>query len=79
MLEGPKNGLKCVVWHPLEPILVSISSQSDLYFWSVTNTQNYSAFAPDFTELQDNIEYIEREDEFDEVMMTIFIIRRMNR
>lgn len=33
--------------------------------WSIITPQRWSALAPDFAEVEENVEYIEREDEFD--------------
>lgn len=65
ILEGPKEGILDLVWHPLRPIIASISTSGVVYIWATNYTENWSAFAPDFTELQENEEYEEREDEFD--------------
>ena len=65
-LEGPKEGLSDVKWHPKRPLIASLSSLGNIFLWSVNYVQNFSAFAPSFTETDDNIEYIEREDEFDQ-------------
>ncbi|KAJ3310700.1 chromatin binding protein, partial [Blyttiomyces sp. JEL0837] len=67
MLEGPKEGLLDISWHPTRPILASVSAFGVVYIWTVTVHENWSAFAPDFQELEENIEYEEHEDEFDKI------------
>ncbi|KAL5985398.1 hypothetical protein ACLOJK_027382 [Asimina triloba] len=64
-LEGPKEALSDLAWHPVHPILVSLSMMGLVYIWAKDYTENWSAFAPDFKELEENEEYEEREDEFD--------------
>ena len=36
-----------------------------VYLWSIITPQRWSALAPDFVEVEENVEYVEREDEFD--------------
>eukprot|EP01112_Ceratiomyxa_fruticulosa_P017226 TRINITY_DN5330_c0_g1_i1.p1 TRINITY_DN5330_c0_g1~~TRINITY_DN5330_c0_g1_i1.p1 ORF type:complete len:448 (+),score=102.20 TRINITY_DN5330_c0_g1_i1:170-1345(+) len=67
MLEGPKEGIMDLVWHPQRPIIASCSTQGVIYVWATNYQENWSAFAPDFKELEENEEYVEREDEFDVV------------
>lgn len=65
MLEGPKEGILDLVWHPTRPIAISCSTSGAVYIWNARYQESWSAFAPGFTELEENEEYIEREDEFD--------------
>ncbi|XP_022968172.1 protein RBL-like isoform X1 [Cucurbita maxima] len=65
ILEGPKEALIDLSWHPVHPIVVSVSLTGLIYIWAKDYTENWSAFAPDFKELEENEEYVEREDEFD--------------
>ncbi|KOM48143.1 hypothetical protein LR48_Vigan07g184700, partial [Vigna angularis] len=65
ILEGPKEALIDLAWHPVHPFVVSVSLNGFVYIWAKDYTENWSAFAPDFKELEENEEYVEREDEFD--------------
>lgn len=53
-------------WHPVKPLCVSASSDQGIFHIWVTNvTERWSAYAAGFEELEENLEYQEREDEFD--------------
>ena len=66
MLEGPKEEQGMVEWHPSKPMIaVNGLETGRVYIWGVINPQKWSALAPDFAEVEENVEYVEREDEFD--------------
>ena len=66
ILEGPREELGVVEWHPSRPMVVACGLESGcIYTWSIVSPQKWSALAPDFGEVEENVEYIEREDEFD--------------
>jgi COMPASS component SWD1 len=46
-------------------MLVSVSNTGAIYLWYNPPTETWSAYAPGFEELEENIVYEEREDEFD--------------
>lgn len=65
-LEGPREGILEILWHPLRPVIASLgSSLGGVYVWMKNFTENWSAFAAEFHELEANEEYKEAEDEFD--------------
>jgi COMPASS component SWD1 len=66
ILEGTKEELSAVEWHPLRPFVAAVGVDSGrIWLWSVLQPQRWSALAPDFVEVEENHEYIEKEDEFD--------------
>lgn len=66
MLKDPKEEQGVIEWHPARALLVACGLETGrIYIWSVVSPQKWSALAPDFAEVEENVEYIEREDEFD--------------
>eukprot|EP00308_Calcidiscus_leptoporus_P004413 CAMPEP_0119356160 /NCGR_PEP_ID=MMETSP1334-20130426/4835_1 /TAXON_ID=127549 /ORGANISM="Calcidiscus leptoporus, Strain RCC1130" /LENGTH=490 /DNA_ID=CAMNT_0007370135 /DNA_START=28 /DNA_END=1501 /DNA_ORIENTATION=- len=66
MLDGPKaDSAFYFAPHPTRPILACCSRSGAVYIWTKQYCENWSAFAPDFKELEENEEYEEKEDEFD--------------
>lgn len=64
--EGPKEELFDIEFHPSKPAIAATGLDTGaVYLWMTTIPQKWSALAPDFDELEENIDYIEREDEFD--------------
>ena len=53
-------------WHPHKPLITAVGVDSGrVYIWTILTPQRWSALAPDFVEVEENVEYVEREDEFD--------------
>jgi COMPASS component SWD1 len=66
MLEGPKEEQGVIEWHPHKAMLAACGLETGrISIWSVTSPQRWSALAPDFEEVEENVEYVENEDEFD--------------
>jgi COMPASS component SWD1 len=42
-----------------------VATSGSIHLWTRTYPDNWAAFAPGFEELEENVEYDEREDEFD--------------
>lgn len=59
-LKGPMSSVLDLQWHPARPIIASTSQSGNVMVWSKQYSENYSAFAPNFKELEENEEYIER-------------------
>ena len=51
---GPNYAVRDLAWHPLRPLLASVSATGAIYLWARVYRENWSAFAPDFRELQEN-------------------------
>ena len=64
--------LTAMWWHPSEPCIASTTKQGDILVWHCPTTERWGAFAGGFEEVDENVEYDEREDEFDIVSAVDF-------
>ena len=65
-LTGPQISLYSLSWHPTRSFIAVGTSDGYVDIWGPR--MDWTAFAPDFQALQKNVEYIEKEDEFDVVV-----------
>jgi COMPASS component SWD1 len=67
VLEGPNEakGLIRSCYHPKRHLMIGVGANGIMYVWAKVYEESWTAFQPDFQELKENREYIEREDEFD--------------
>ncbi|KAK9235997.1 WD40-repeat-containing domain protein [Lipomyces kononenkoae] len=55
-----------VQWDPNRTLVAATGlDHGTIYVWATVTPQRWSALAPDFVEVEENVEYEEREDEFD--------------
>ena len=54
-----------IEWHPTRPLLACTGIETGIIsIYGIEVGQKWSALAPEFTEVTENVEYVEREDEF---------------
>ena len=63
-------------WHPSKPAIASTTKQGNILIWHCPTPERWGAFAGGFEEVDENVEYEEREDEFD--IVRIFSLRSIN-
>lgn len=65
-LEGPQEEVNLALWSPIKPQLYTVGKQTGkIYVWGPQFPQKWAALVPNIEAIETNIEYIEREDEFD--------------
>lgn len=74
VLEGAEEELLMIDWNYKKMTIAAIGLESgDIYCWSLIIQPKWSALAPDFEEVEENIDYQEKEDEFDDTLENVTI------
>ncbi|KAG6861495.1 hypothetical protein C0995_015922 [Termitomyces sp. Mi166 len=64
-LDGGREPLVDIHWHPSKSSIISTTKDGNVLLWHSPNPERWGAFAGGFEELDENVEYEEKEDEFD--------------
>ncbi|KZT20675.1 WD40 repeat-like protein [Neolentinus lepideus HHB14362 ss-1] len=64
-LDGGRETLTSVHWHPNAPSIASTTNVGNILIWHIPVQERWGAFAGGFEEIDVNVEYEEKEDEFD--------------
>lgn len=63
-LEGPSEPVNHIIFHPDHPVIYTAGSPS-IRVWTPTYQQSWAMYTPGFEHLEMNVDYEEKEDEFD--------------
>ncbi|KAK2462310.1 hypothetical protein APHAL10511_005616 [Amanita phalloides] len=64
-LDGGREPLMHLQWHPKKSSIASTTNQGNILIWHCPHPERWGAFAGGFEEADENIVYEEKEDEFD--------------
>ncbi|KAJ3477680.1 hypothetical protein NLI96_g10297 [Meripilus lineatus] len=64
-LDGGREPLLYLHWHPSKAAIASTTNVGNVLIWHCPTPERWGAFAGGFEEVDENVEYEEREDEFD--------------
>ncbi|KAL3231104.1 COMPASS component SWD1 [Nakaseomyces bracarensis] len=68
VLEGAEEELMDITWNFYNMSIASNGFETgSIYIWSIVIPPKWNALAPDFEEVEENVIYDEKEDEFDQV------------
>jgi len=76
-LDGGREPLVHLHWHPTKSSIASTTNQGSILIWHCPNPERWGAFAGSFEEVDENVEYEEREDEFDIEDEQVLLQRKM--
>ncbi|KAF5388144.1 hypothetical protein D9615_000017 [Tricholomella constricta] len=78
-LDGGREPLVHLHWHPSKSSIASTTNHGNILIWHCPNPERWGAFAGGFEEVDENVEYEEREDEFDIVRSAFSRYRTLTR
>ncbi|KAJ2918212.1 hypothetical protein MD484_g2209, partial [Candolleomyces efflorescens] len=76
-LDGGREPLTHLHWHPKKSIISSTTNLGNVHIWHCPNPERWGAFAGGFEEVDENVEYEERESEFDIEDEAVILERKM--
>ncbi|CAA7270747.1 unnamed protein product [Cyclocybe aegerita] len=76
-LDGGREPLTYLHWHPTKSSLASTTNHGSILIWHNPTPERWGAFAGGFEEVDENVEYEEREDEFDIEDEAVLFERKM--
>ncbi|KAF4616164.1 hypothetical protein D9613_011428 [Agrocybe pediades] len=76
-LDGGREPLTYLHWHPSKSSFATTTNQGNILIWHHPNPERWGAFAGGFEEVDENVEYEEREDEFDIEDESVLYERKM--